>query len=110
MRPSVKRRTASRPSRDPILRLSRQLKSLAHPGRLRLLAELLEHDHCVGEMQARVGLSQPQVSQSLKLLKEAGLVTCRREKRRVCYSLTPGPVVRALRILLQGVSSHVQHR
>ncbi len=107
MRSSTRIATASR---DRYARLARQLKSLAHPGRLRLLAELLRRDRCVSDIQKRVALSQPQVSQSLKLFKEAGLVTCRREKRRVCYSLAPGPLVRALRILLKGDHSHGRNR
>ncbi len=94
---------------DPYVRLARQLKCLAHPGRLRLAAELLRGDSCGTEMQGRVDLSQPQVSQSLKLLREAGLVTSRREKRRVCYSLTEGTVARALRIILKGVKPNGRH-
>ena len=94
---------------DPYARLARQMKCLAHPGRLRLLAELMRRDCCVGEMQKCVALSQPQVSQSLKLLKEAGLVSSRREKRRVCYTLSDRTVLKALRILLKGVQEHGRH-
>lgn len=106
----LKRAAARKPvPGDPYGRLARQLKCLAHPGRLRLAAELLQRDCCGTEMRGRVDLSQPQVSQSLKLLREAGLVTSRREKRRVCYSLVEGDVPRALRILLKGVKPNVRH-
>ena len=102
-------RSQARPRTIPpegYARLARQMKCLAHPGRLRLLAELMRTDRCVGEMQRCAGLSQPQVSQSLKLLREAGLVSSRREKRRVCYTLSDRTVRRALRILLKGVKEH----
>jgi len=88
---------------DPYVRIARRLKCLAHPGRLRLMAELMRHECCVGEMQKRVSLSQPHVSQSLKLLKEAGLVAGRRERRRVCYAIVDPAILRALTILLKGV-------
>jgi DNA-binding transcriptional ArsR family regulator len=90
-------------SPDPYLRLARRLKSLAHPGRLRLLAELMRGDCCVSEMQKCARLSQPQVSQSLRLLRDAGIVAGRREKRRVCYRIVDPAVLKALKILLKGV-------
>lgn len=102
-------RTDSRPkpaAADPYLRLARQMKGLAHPGRLRLLAALMRRDCCVGEMQKCVALSQPQVSQSLKLLKDAGLVSSRREKRRVCYTISDRTVLKALKLLFKGVKEH----
>jgi len=91
------------PKRDAYAEMARKLKCLAHPGRLRLLAELMRHDCCVGEIQKCVALSQPHVSQSLKLLKDAGIVASRRDQRRVCYSLVDRRVLKALKILLQGV-------
>ena len=87
---------------DAYARIARKLKCLAHPGRLRLLAELADRDCCVGEMQKCVSLSQPHVSQSLKLLKDAGIVDGRRVQRRVCYSIVDQAVLKALKILLQG--------
>jgi len=73
-------------------RLARKLKAMAHPGRLRLLAELRQGPCCVGDMQRCVSLSQPHVSQSLKVLKKAGIVAGLRQGTRICYRIVD-PVV-----------------
>jgi DNA-binding transcriptional ArsR family regulator len=68
-------------------RLARKLKAMAHPGRLRLLAELRQGPCCVGDMQRCVSLSQPHVSQSLRVLKKAGIVASHRQGTRICYRI-----------------------
>ncbi len=68
-------------------RLADKLKAMGHPGRLRLLAELSLGPCCVGDIQRCVSLSQPHVSQSLKILKKAGIVAGRRQGTRICYRI-----------------------
>lgn len=68
-------------------RLAGKLKAMAHPGRLRLLAELRTGPCCVGDIQRCVSLSQPHVSQSLKVLKKAGIIAGRRQGTRICYRI-----------------------
>jgi len=73
--------------------LSRVLKALADPARLRLLSLIAAHDGseaCVCDLTDPVGLSQPTVSHHLKVLVDAGLIT--RDKRGVWayYALVPG--------------------
>jgi len=80
---------------DDAERLSRSLKALADPARLRLLSIIAAHDGgeaCVCDLTEPVGLSQPTVSHHLKVLTESGFVT--REKRGVWayYTLVPGAV------------------
>lgn len=82
--------------------VSRKFKALAHPERLRIVAELMKGECCVGRIQECVLLSQPHVSQSLKILKKAGILESRREKTRICYRVADKTVVRALKILLEG--------
>jgi DNA-binding transcriptional ArsR family regulator len=45
-----------------------------------------------GELGADLGLSQPTVSQHLKVLREAGLVSVREEGRCRIYELQPAPL------------------
>jgi DNA-binding transcriptional ArsR family regulator len=54
-------------------------KALADETRLKLLALLLDHDLCGKALANRLGISEAAVSQHLKILKTAGLVTA--EKR-----------------------------
>lgn len=66
------------------------LKALSEPRRRELL-ELLRQDGpaSVGELTARVEVSQQAVSQHLKALQEAGLVEARREGTRHIYAVRP---------------------
>jgi ArsR family transcriptional regulator len=76
---------------DSAEQLASVLKAVADPARLRLLSLIQaqpEHEACVCHLTEPLGLSQPTVSQHLKVLLQAGLVE--REQRgswayfRVC--------------------------
>jgi ArsR family transcriptional regulator len=73
--------------------LSRVLKAIADPARLRLLSLVAAHEGgeaCVCDLTEPLGLSQPTVSHHLKVLADAGLL--QRDKRGVWsyYALVPG--------------------
>ncbi len=73
--------------------LSRILKAIADPARLRLLSMVAAHEGaeaCVCDLTEPLGLSQPTVSHHLKVLVDAGLLT--RDKRGVWayFRLVPG--------------------
>lgn len=78
---------------------ARKLKAMGHPARLGLLAELSREERCVGRLQSRLNLSQPHVSQSLKILRAAGIVDGRREKNQVCYRIVDPAVRRIIAVL-----------
>lgn len=67
------------------------LKAMADPQRLRIIATLAraDDDVCVCDLNDDLDLTQPTVSHHLKLLKEAGLVTCQRRGTWVFYRLAP---------------------
>lgn len=70
--------------------LSAYFKSLADPTRLRILHLLLRQGKLCGcELQHVLRISQPNISRHLAYLRNSGLVVCRREGARVCYSLAP---------------------
>ena len=69
-------------------RLSRVLRALADPVRLRLLSLIGAHtggEACVCELVERFDLSQPTISHHLKVLREAGLLTSERRASWVYY-------------------------
>jgi ArsR family transcriptional regulator len=67
-----------------------RLKALGHPVRLAILRALAEQSCCCcADVCSRLPLAQSTVSQHLKVLKEAGLVTFRREGVRSSYVLNP---------------------
>jgi DNA-binding transcriptional ArsR family regulator len=55
--------------------------------RLQILCRLLVGELAVGGFESELGLKQPNLSQQLGQLREAGLVTTRREAKAVFYSL-----------------------
>ena len=66
-------------------------KALAHTSRVRIVKELLEGEKCVLEIKDLVSISQPNISQHLNILKNAGLVDFRQEGRTSRFSvLRPG--------------------
>jgi ArsR family transcriptional regulator len=70
-------------------RVARQLKAVADERRLQIIALLRNGDRCVCELTDSLDAGQSLLSFHLKTLKEAGLVTDRREGRWVHYSLVP---------------------
>jgi DNA-binding transcriptional ArsR family regulator len=64
---------------------------LAEPTRRRILDELLRSDRSVGELVASVAISQPTMSKHLKVLREAGFVTCRTARQQRIYRIEATP-------------------
>lgn len=63
-------------------------KALSHPARLAILATLGSRGTCTcGEVVPVVDLAQSTVSQHLKVLREAGLITGTTDGPRSCYCL-----------------------
>jgi DNA-binding transcriptional ArsR family regulator len=66
--------------------------ALADPTRRAIVECLAERPRAVGELAAQLPVSRPAVSQHLKVLKEAGLVTERAAGTRRIYRLNPAGV------------------
>ncbi|KAB2643939.1 MAG: metalloregulator ArsR/SmtB family transcription factor [Verrucomicrobia bacterium] len=63
------------------------LKILSDPTRMRLLALLMREELSVAELQEILGMGQSRISSQLALLRQAGLVTDRRDGKKAFYSL-----------------------
>jgi ArsR family transcriptional regulator len=69
-------------------------KALAHPARIRIIRLLLKKQACVGcDIVDEIGLAQSTVSEHLRILKAAGVITGEIERPRVCYSLNPDRLI-----------------
>jgi DNA-binding transcriptional ArsR family regulator len=64
------------------------LKALASVARLTIVMELARGERCVHELVEATGMTQPLVSQHLRVLRGAAVVTTRRRGREIAYSLT----------------------
>ena len=66
------------------------LRALAHPVRWGILQRLAaEPGICACDFTEFFDVSQPTISAHLKVLREAGLVTTRRNGTTICYSIAP---------------------
>lgn len=67
--------------------ISQRLKAIADPSRLAILHILCEGEKNVSELVGLTGLTQANVSKHLRILREEGIVSYRRDHRRVFYDL-----------------------
>lgn len=70
--------------------LTGRLKALAHPVRFRMVELIRERGEvCACEFEGHFDLTQPTLSHHLKALREAGLVTSRRDGVRSLHRIEP---------------------
>jgi ArsR family transcriptional regulator len=72
----------------------------SHPARLQILDELRRDEACVCHLQTVLGRPQAYVSQQLRVLREAGVVTDRKDGLLVYYRLDDQRVERLLEEVL----------
>lgn len=65
------------------------------PKRLAMIHLLRDREHTVGELVAALGVRQPNVSQHLNVMRDAGLVATRREGTTIFYRLAYPRIVEA---------------
>jgi DNA-binding transcriptional ArsR family regulator len=75
------------------------LKTLANPRRLEIIHRLAEGPCEVGRLADEIGVSQPNVSQHLAVMRSAGIVEAERDGREVRYRLADAEIVRACDIM-----------
>jgi len=61
--------------------------ALADPIRLEIVSYLRQGERCVCEIVPHLNLIQPLVSRHLKILKDAGIVRCRKDGTKRMYSI-----------------------
>ena len=68
------------------------LQALSEPHRLTILSMLAGGERPAGDFVAALPGPQPTVSKHLSVVREAGLVTVRKDAQRRLYSLNPEPL------------------
>lgn len=76
--------------------MAAMLRSISHPIRLMILNELTSGAKCVRDVQEIVDISQPNLSQHLNALKNAGFVGCHSKGALRCYYLIRPALVKKL--------------
>jgi DNA-binding transcriptional ArsR family regulator len=63
------------------------MKVLSNPDRLLLLCQLSQEEKRVGELQEKLGILQPTLSQQLTVLRDEALVRTRRDGKNIYYQI-----------------------
>lgn len=68
------------------------LQALSEPHRMSILSMLADGERPAGDFVDALPITQPTVSKHLSVLREAGLVTVRKDAQRRMYRLNPAPL------------------
>ena len=77
------------------------LKVLANPERLLLLCQLSQGEFSVGELEERLDIHQPTLSQQLGVLRTQGVVATRRDGKNIFYSVADPALLEILAVLVR---------
>jgi DNA-binding transcriptional ArsR family regulator len=81
--------------------MEQALRAIADPGRRQILSLVRDRERAAGEIAAQFDVSWPAISQHLRVLREAGLVSERREGTKRYYRARPEGL-REVRSFLDG--------
>ncbi|NGO10223.1 helix-turn-helix transcriptional regulator [Streptomyces sp. HC44] len=84
-------------------RLTLRMAALSHPVRIQLCRHLARSVYTTGELAKALGMTAPEISRHLSVLKKAGLVTTRRRGRYVLHQLDVTVVARLGSDFLEGL-------
>lgn len=75
-------------------------KALSSSTRLKIVVGLIEKNECnVNKMAEGLGIAQPNVSQHLTVLKNAGIIEGFRKGNQICYKVVSEKVVKIIKAL-----------
>lgn len=89
---------------ESLLKLAELFKTLGDPTRLKIVEILLENEMCVNHIAETMGMGQSAISHQLRVLRQAHLVTYRKEGKTAYYSLNDDHVEGLVRMGMDHVS------
>ena len=89
---------------ESLLKLAELFKILGDPTRLKIVELLLENEMCVNHIAETMGMGQSAISHQLRVLRQARLVTYRKEGKTAYYSLNDDHVEGLVRMGMEHVS------
>ncbi len=75
------------------------LKVLANEDRLLLLCQLSQQEMCVSELEEQLDIRQPTLSQQLGVLRNEGVVSTRRDGKRIYYRVADARLLEMLDLM-----------
>ena len=94
---------------DDLDAASALLRALASPHRLAIVRELDGRARCVHELVEALGVSQPLVSQHLRVLRASDLVSPERRGREIAYALADHHVTHIVEDAISHVGEGAAH-
>jgi ArsR family transcriptional regulator len=86
-------------------------KALSDPIRLEIINLLCKKEMCACDLIPHLNIIQPLVSRHLKILKDCGLIKCRKEGNRRIYSITDRRIFKVIDALspeiIDSISKHI---
>jgi ArsR family transcriptional regulator len=79
------------------------MRVMANADRLMLLCQLSQGEKSVGELENLLNIHQPTLSQQLTVLREAELVTTRREGKSIFYTISSQSALAVMQVLSQQI-------
>lgn len=79
------------------------MKVMANSDRLMMLCFLSQGEQTVSAIEAALDIHQPTLSQQLSVLREAELVTTRREGKNIFYSISSESAMAVMQVLHQEI-------
>jgi DNA-binding transcriptional ArsR family regulator len=90
--------------------IAARFRALSEPVRLRLLNTLMQGEHSVTQLVEASGTGQANVSKHLSVLREAGMVTMRREGLLTMYSIADPIIIQLCDIMCAKLKAdHAEH-
>ncbi|MCQ8896768.1 metalloregulator ArsR/SmtB family transcription factor [Limnobacter humi] len=75
------------------------LKLMANEDRLLLLCQLSQEELCVSDLEERLDIRQPTLSQQLSVLRNDGVVDTRRDGKRIFYRVSDPRLLQLLALM-----------
>lgn len=88
--------------------MDKALHAIAEPHRRRILRLVADHELTAGDIAAHFQVTRPAISQHLRVLREANLVTSRREGTRRYYRTRPQGIAELRAFLDDFWDTHLQ--
>ena len=77
-------------------RVAEVMKAVAHPVRLQIIEMLEKREMCVGDIVKALGGKQAITSQQLNMMKDRGVLSCRRDGAKVYYRIENKSAIKLL--------------
>ncbi|MFO7890193.1 MAG: metalloregulator ArsR/SmtB family transcription factor [bacterium] len=85
---------------DQYEKASSIMKALANKKRLQILNVISQGEPCVSSIEKILGISQPNISQNLSVLRHLGIVEAKRKGKKICYHIVNEKVLNILELIL----------